>query len=83
MVITDVIYQEATSGNGNVKVGILMYVGSGDPVRHLNDAVHYYVGNVGYNEFIDANMDNPWIRVIIKGLDRLDQVPFNSDLHHL
>lgn len=43
----------------------LKYVGDGDPVSHLNKAVKEYVGDREYNEFIDANMDNPWVRVII------------------
>jgi len=79
----DIIYQEASTTDCKVKIGILMYVGSGDPVRHLNEAVHLYVRNEGYNEFIDANMDNPWIRVIIKGINDIEQQPFNPDKHHL
>ena len=79
----DIIYQEATTTNPKVKVGILMYTGSGDPVKHLNDAVHHYVGHEGYNEFIDANMDNPWIRVIIKGINDIEQVEFNPEIHRL
>lgn len=79
----DIIYQEAKTGNPKVKVGILLYTGSGDPVKHLNEAVHLYVQNEGYNEFIDANMDNPWVRVIIKGIDNMDPVEFNPLVHHL
>ena len=79
----DIIYQEANTSNQKVKIGILMYVGDGDPVKHLNEAVQMYVQNVGYNEFIDANMDNPWIRVIIKGLDEMEHSEFNPDKHRL
>lgn len=78
-----IIYQEALTTDTRVKVGILMYVGSGDPVRKLNEAVSLYVRNEGYNEFIDANMDNPWIRVIIKGINDMEQKPFNPEIHHL
>jgi hypothetical protein len=79
----DVIYQEAETKNKRVKVGILSYTGSGDPVRHLNDAVIHYVNHEGYNEFIDANMDNPWVRVIIKGINDMEPVEFNPAIHHL
>ncbi len=79
----DIIYQEAKTGNSKVKVGILLYTGSGDPVKYLNEAVDLYVQNEGYNEFIDANMDNPWVRVIIKGINNMDQVEFNPLVHHL
>jgi hypothetical protein len=79
----DVIYQEAETTNKKVKIGILVYIGSGDPVKHLNEAVHLYVRHEGYNEFIDANMDNPWTRVIIKGINDMEQVPFDPQKHHL
>jgi hypothetical protein len=83
MKVKNVIYQEAETTNKKVKVGILIYIGEGDPVKHLNEAVHYYVGTNGYNEFIDANMDNPWVRVIIKGINYMEQEPFDSEKHHL
>jgi hypothetical protein len=79
----DIIYQEATTSNNKVIVGILIYTGSGDPAKHLNEAVHLYVRQEGYNEFIDANMDNPWIRVIIKGLNEMEQTEFKPEIHHL
>lgn len=65
----DIVYQETKTTDGKVKVGILIYTGAGDPVKHLNEAVRNYVGHEAYNEFIDANMDNPWVRVIIKGIN--------------
>ncbi len=79
----NIIYQEAETTNKRVKVGMLIYTGEGDPVKHLNEAVNLYVGRTGYNEFIDANMDNPWIRVIIKGINDLEQVEFNPEIHKL
>lgn len=79
----DVIYQEAKTSNSKVKVGILLYTGSGDPVKHLNEAVSHYVGTEGYNEFIDANMDNPWVRVIVKGINEMERVEFMPEKHHL
>jgi hypothetical protein len=79
----DIVYQEAKTTNEKVKVGILIYTGTGDPVKHLNEAVNHYVGHEGYNEFIDANMDNPWVRVIIKGMNEMEQVEFKPEVHHL
>lgn len=77
----DIIFQEANTSTKKVKVGILSYIGSGDPVKHLNEAVNLYVKNEGYNEFIDANMDNPWVRVIVKGINDLEPVEFNPAMH--
>lgn len=79
----DVILQEVENPDEKVKVAILRYIGSGDPVKHLDEAVHYYVGAQGYNEFIDANMDNPWIRVIVKGINNMGQQAFLPAQHHL
>jgi hypothetical protein len=79
----DIIYQEVEAPNKKVKVGILMYTGSGDPSVHLRDAVSRFVGKEGYNEFIDANMDNPWIRVIIKGINEMEQKEFDPESIHL
>ena len=75
----DVIYQELKSKNDAIRVGILMYVGTGDPIKNLNEAVQYYAGHEGYNEFIDANMDNPWVRVIVKGINSMEQVEFSPN----
>ncbi|MGV3598237.1 MAG: hypothetical protein ACO1PI_10245 [Bacteroidota bacterium] len=79
----DVIYQEIETINGEVRVGILIYNGTGDPVKILNHAVSLYVRDESYNEFIDANMDNPWVRVIIKGINDIEQSEFNPENHHL
>jgi hypothetical protein len=81
--MNDIIYQEVSTSNQKVKVGILIYRGADDPAKHLNAAVRAYVGREGYNEFIDANMDNPWIRVIIKGINDMEQVEFDPEQHRL
>lgn len=78
----DIIFQETTSSDDKVKVVILLYTGVGDPVKYLNEAVHNYVGNEGYNEFIDANMDNPWIRIIVKGINEMGQNQFIPNTSH-
>jgi hypothetical protein len=79
----DVIYQEAETNDKRIKVGILIYTGSGDTVKHLDEAVDLYVRHEGYNEFIDANMDNPWVRVIVKGINDMEQLTFDPEVHHL
>lgn len=65
------------------KVAVLIYHGEEDPVSKLDLAVHQYVGNVGYNEFIDINMDNPWVRVILSGINEMEQVDFDPTIHKL
>ena len=65
------------------QVAVLMYAGPGDPVAKLDWAVSEYVGNVGHNQFIDINNDNPWIRVIIYGINDMDQEDFDPTKHKL
>ena len=79
----DITYQEAETNDKRIKVGILVYTGSGDPVKQLDEAVDLYVRHEGYNEFIDANMDNPWVRVIVKGINDSEQLTFDPEVHHL
>jgi hypothetical protein len=79
----DITYQEAETNDKRIKVGILIYTGSGDPVKQLDEAVDLYVRHEGYNEFIDANMDNPWVRVIVKGINDIEQLTFDPEVHHL
>ena len=75
--MNDIMYQEAKTPDNKGKFAILIYTGSGDPVKHLNEAVRRYADNEGYNEFIDANMDNPWVRVIIKGINEMGKIEFD------
>ena len=44
----------------------------------MNDAVSKYVGSTGYNEFVEIYLDNPWIRVIISGINELDYKIFDN-----
>jgi hypothetical protein len=65
------------------QVAILIYVGGEDPVADLEWAVSEYVGNVGHIQFIDINMDNPWMRVIISGINNMKQEDFDPKTHKL
>jgi hypothetical protein len=51
----------------NRKVAVFTYTGEDDPVAALDLAVSKYDKNAEYNQFVDYNMDNPWIRVLING----------------
>jgi hypothetical protein len=65
------------------QVAVLIYAGESDPVAKLDKAVSEYVGYVGHNQFIDINMDNPWVRVIISGVNAMDQEDFDPVKHKL
>lgn len=50
--------------SGSDQLVIFEYVGDGDPVKHLDDAITNYTKGIEYRDFIDASMDNPWTRII-------------------
>jgi hypothetical protein len=52
---------------GRPRVAILTYIGDGDPCRLLDKTIQEYTHGKNYKEFIDMNMDNPWVRTIIFG----------------
>ena len=64
------------------KLAIFNYVGSDDPVLHINNAIALYTS--GYNgiwhDFVDANMNNPWVRIIITDINPIQEngVDFND-----
>jgi hypothetical protein len=65
------------------QVAVFMYAGDEDPVDKLDWAVSKYVGHIGHNQFIDINMDNPWVRVIIAGINEMSQQDFDPGKHKL
>ncbi len=69
----DIVIQEVPLVNG--KIAIFKYVGSGDPVAPLNEAICMYVGDYKgiYHEMIDANMDNPWFRIIMTDVNEIQE----------
>lgn len=79
----DIIFKEVKTNSDKQKVAILIYNGTGDPVQNLDQAVNLYVKNEDYSEFIDANMDNTRIRVIVKGINEMEKEPFNPVEHQL
>ncbi len=62
--------QDLTSGG---KLAIL--IGGMDSVEPKNDmdkVVSKYVDGNTYNDFVDYHLDNPWVRVVIQGMNELN-----------
>ena len=59
------------------KVAVLVYYG-GNPTEVLNSAVRSYVGEKEYYELIDANMDNPWMCVVVSNINDMKQENFDD-----
>jgi hypothetical protein len=70
-------YDLNTNGVKRGKVAVLRGgIGAENPVSYMNKAVSKYVKGAMYNEFIEIHMDNPWVRVIISGINELNYEPF-------
>jgi hypothetical protein len=80
MNIVEIFEQELRNGDKVVgKVAILRGgLNTDNPTAIMNEAVSSYVEHQSYNEFVEVFLDNPWVRVIVSGINELDYKEFNS-----
>ena len=75
--------------NGKMgKIAVFIYAGSGEPSRILDWAVHEYTKEINgveniFTELIGANLDNPWMRVVISDVNDMYQENFDISRHHI
>ena len=43
------------------------YRGDNDPVRGINNFITKKLSDKKYTEYVDMNMDNPWVTIIVIG----------------
>ena len=75
----DFIYPDGSKG----KIAVFIYLGSGDFKDELKRAILNYVGDTPYHELIDANLDNPRMRVILTDINKMKQEKFDVNKHRL
>ncbi len=73
---------ELTQGRKG-KMAVFIYAGDEDPVDRLDWAVSVYVEQNGHYQFIDINMDNPWVRVVLSDINNMNQENFDPAKHRL
>jgi hypothetical protein len=61
----DIDYEYTKLGT-NILMGI-SYRGDNEPVKKINEFINTNILNKDYSEYIDMNMDNPWVRIIVIG----------------
>ena len=73
----EIFEQDLTKGSAKVgKVAILRGgLNTDNPTSIMNLAVSEYVGTTGFNEFVEIYLDNPWVRVIVSGINNLEYKP--------
>ena len=64
-------------------IAVFIFAGEGDPAKVLDYVVREYVKDNGYHELIDANLDNPWMRVVMSDINGMRQEKFDLDKHKL
>ncbi|MEI7503092.1 MAG: hypothetical protein WCJ61_07395 [Paludibacter sp.] len=45
---------------------------STDPIKVMNEIISDYVGSKPHNQFIEMHLDNPWVRVLVFGINELN-----------
>jgi len=60
------IEYEYTKLGSNTLMGIY-YRGEGDPVMEMDEFMKNKILNKYYTEYVDMDMDNPWVRIIVIG----------------
>jgi hypothetical protein len=78
MFLKDVEIFEYELGNGN-KLAILRGgLESLNPIEYMNKITNQYVYGKGYTtQLIEKKLDNPWVRVVIIGLENLEYQDFD------
>jgi hypothetical protein len=76
----EIFEQELKLGDRKVgKVAILRGgLNSENPTAVMNDAVSTYVERKGHNQFIEIHLDNPWVRVVIDGINEVKYEDFTD-----
>lgn len=69
--------------NENANIVIFIYKGNADPKPVLDEAVNIYTNGKNCHQFIDANLDNPWLRVIMSDISNMTLVKFDMENVHL
>lgn len=46
-------------------------VNSSNPKAYMDEIVDEYVGTKSYTQFVDIQLDNPWLRIIVSGINDL------------
>ena len=57
--------------------------GLNKPKSYMDNVVREYVGHVMHNQFIEIFLDNPYVRVIVTGINSFDYQVFDTDIYHL
>lgn len=70
------IYEKILENNGKMAI-FLADANIVNPNEFLDFIVHRYVRDRKFNQFTDIRNDNPWVRIVITGINNLEFNEFN------
>lgn len=68
--------------NGKGKIAILRG-GINKPKSYMDNVVSEYVGHALHTQFIEVFLDNPYVRVVVSGINDFNYQAFDPEVHHL
>lgn len=77
----DVQIKEFRVENGGVIT--ILRGGLNKPKSYMDNIVSEYVGDEIHNQFIEIFLDNPYVRVIVSGINDFDYDVFDTEVFHL
>lgn len=76
------IFKKDIQGSGsiqNCRIAVMRGgTASETPLEFMNEAALEYAGDEAHNQFIETHMDNPWVRVVLTGINRLKFEAFSD-----
>lgn len=60
------------------KIAVFLYNGDQDPRSILDYCVNKYVDNNNHYELIDAQLNCPWVRVVLSNINDMKQCDFDD-----
>lgn len=73
--MSDVLIYEGYLGEGENGTKFAIIRGgfhTDNPTKIINEAVAKYVGDTPHNQFVDITLCDPWTRLIIRDITKLD-----------
>lgn len=81
MIYDDVQIKEFHVENGGMIT--ILRGGINKSKSYMDGVVSEYVRHALHNEFIEIFLDNPYVRIIVTGINDFDYEVFDTERHHL
>lgn len=77
------IYEQLLDGGKGTLSILFGGLGESNPKAYMDMVVSDYVADEMYNEFIEVFLDNPYVRVIITGINEIELEDYDAKYHVL